>query len=69
LKYGHRLVIDTILYVLVSGCAWRLVPHVWGSNTRFGRLKCGSVRTRARRSSHAHASMCMFDQSRGLQRD
>lgn len=27
LKYGHRLVIDTILYVLVSGCAWRLVPH------------------------------------------
>ena len=27
LKFGHRLVIDTILYVLVSGCAWRLVPH------------------------------------------
>jgi transposase len=27
LKYGHRLIIDTILYVLVSGCAWRLVPH------------------------------------------
>lgn len=27
LVYGHRLVIDTILYVLVSGCAWRLVPH------------------------------------------
>jgi transposase len=27
LKYGHRLVIDTILYVLVSGCAWRLAPH------------------------------------------
>jgi transposase len=27
LTYGHRLVIDTILYVLVSGCAWRLVPH------------------------------------------
>ena len=27
LKYDHRLVIDTILYVLVSGCAWRLVPH------------------------------------------
>src|SRR5262245_62051154 len=25
--YGHRLIIDTILYVLVSGCAWRLVPH------------------------------------------
>jgi transposase len=27
LKHSHRLVIDTILYVLVSGCAWRLVPH------------------------------------------
>jgi transposase len=27
LTYGHRLIIDTILYVLVSGCAWRLVPH------------------------------------------
>ncbi|WP_184757727.1 IS5 family transposase [Streptosporangium album] len=27
LKHGHRLIIDTILYVLVSGCAWRLVPH------------------------------------------
>lgn len=25
-KYGHRLIIDTILYVLVAGCAWRLVP-------------------------------------------
>lgn len=27
LKYDHRLIIDTILYVLVTGCAWRLVPH------------------------------------------
>src|SRR4051812_4989046 len=27
LKFGHRLIIDTVLYVLVSGCAWRLVPH------------------------------------------
>ena len=27
LKFGHRLIIDTIMYVLVSGCAWRLVPH------------------------------------------
>ena len=27
LKYDHRLIIDTILYVLVAGCAWRLVPH------------------------------------------
>jgi transposase len=27
LKHDHRLIIDTILYVLVSGCAWRLVPH------------------------------------------
>lgn len=26
-KYGHRLIIDTILYVLVAGCAWRLVPR------------------------------------------
>ena len=25
--HGHRLIIDTILYVLISGCAWRLVPH------------------------------------------
>ncbi|MFG2041612.1 IS5 family transposase [Dactylosporangium sp. NPDC048998] len=27
LRYPRRLVIDTILYVLRSGCAWRLVPH------------------------------------------
>lgn len=26
-KYDRRLVIDTILYVLRTGCAWRLVPH------------------------------------------
>ena len=25
--YPRRLIIDTISYVLVSGCAWRLVPH------------------------------------------
>jgi transposase len=25
--YSRRLVIDTISYVLVSGCAWRMVPH------------------------------------------
>jgi transposase len=27
LKYPRRLVLDSIMYVLVSGCAWRLVPH------------------------------------------
>lgn len=27
MKYNYRLIIDTILYVLVSGCDWRLVPH------------------------------------------
>lgn len=27
LVYDRRLVINTILYVLDSGCAWRLVPH------------------------------------------
>jgi transposase len=27
LKYDRRLVLDSILYVLVSGCAWRLLPH------------------------------------------
>src|SRR3954470_12921361 len=27
LKYDRRLVLDSILSVLVSGCAWRLVPH------------------------------------------
>ena len=27
LKYDRRLVLDSILDVLVSGCAWRLVPH------------------------------------------
>ncbi|MEW1914317.1 transposase, partial [Kitasatospora sp. NPDC085895] len=26
LKFSRRLVVDTVLYVLVSGCAWRLVP-------------------------------------------
>lgn len=26
-RYSSRLVIDTISYVLVSGCAWRMVPH------------------------------------------
>lgn len=25
--YSRRLIVDTIGYVLVSGCAWRLVPH------------------------------------------
>ena len=41
LKYGHRLTIDTILYVLVSGCAWRLVPHdlaPWDAAYRWFRL-------------------------------
>ncbi len=27
LGYDRRLIIDTILYVLRTGCAWRLVPH------------------------------------------
>ncbi len=27
LKFERRLVIDTVLYVLGTGCAWRLVPH------------------------------------------
>lgn len=27
LKFPRRLIIDTVLYVLVSGCAWRLVPR------------------------------------------
>jgi transposase len=26
-KYDRRLVLDSILCVLVSGCAWRLIPH------------------------------------------
>jgi transposase len=25
--HSRRLIVDTILYVLVSGCAWRMVPH------------------------------------------
>jgi transposase len=25
--HSPRLVVDTILYVLVSGCAWRMIPH------------------------------------------
>ena len=25
--YSRRLIIDSISYVLVSGCAWRLIPH------------------------------------------
>nr|WP_222132209.1 IS5 family transposase [Pseudonocardia sp. C8] len=38
LVHSRRLVIDTILYVLVSGCAWRLVPHdlaPWGTAYRW----------------------------------
>lgn len=27
MKYPRRLVIDSILYVLVTGCAWRHLPH------------------------------------------
>lgn len=27
LKFDRRLILDTILYVLRTGCAWRLVPH------------------------------------------
>ncbi|WP_443047620.1 transposase [Streptomyces sp. NBC_00354] len=27
LKFPRRPVVDTVLYVLVGGCAWRLVPH------------------------------------------
>ncbi|WP_182608364.1 IS5 family transposase [Streptomyces alkaliphilus] len=27
LKFSRRLVVDTVLYVLVSGCAWRMVPR------------------------------------------
>jgi transposase len=41
LKYGHRLIIDTILYVLVSGCAWRLAPHdlaPWDAAYRWFRI-------------------------------
>jgi transposase len=27
LKFGRRHIVDTILFVLVTGCAWRMVPH------------------------------------------
>ena len=27
LKFDRRLILDTILYVLRTGCSWRLVPH------------------------------------------
>ncbi|WP_425338597.1 IS5 family transposase [Kitasatospora phosalacinea] len=27
LKFPRRLSVDTVLYALVGGCAWRLVPH------------------------------------------
>lgn len=27
MKYDRRLILDTILYVLRTGCSWRLVPH------------------------------------------
>ena len=27
MKYDRRLILDTILYVLRTGCAWRLAPH------------------------------------------
>lgn len=39
-KYGDRLVLDTIFYVLRSGCQWRMVPHdlaPWGVAYRWYR--------------------------------
>ena len=27
LKFDRRLILDTVLYVLRTGCSWRLVPH------------------------------------------
>ncbi|MGW0858791.1 transposase [Streptomyces sp. NPDC002690] len=27
MKFSRRLVLDTVLYVLGTRCAWRLVPH------------------------------------------
>lgn len=51
LKFPRQLVVDTVLYVLVSGCAWRLVPHdlapwdaaypwfrAWRGNGTWGRV-------------------------------
>ncbi|NKI44629.1 IS5 family transposase [Streptomyces physcomitrii] len=41
LKYGRRLIIDTVLYVLGSGCAWRMVPRdlaPWDAAYRWFRL-------------------------------
>lgn len=26
-RWPRRLIVDTVLYVLVTGCAWRMVPH------------------------------------------
>jgi transposase len=41
LEHDRRLVLDSILYVLISGCAWRLLPHdlaPWDAAYRWFRL-------------------------------
>ncbi|MBD0688832.1 hypothetical protein BG452_05400 [Streptomyces sp. CBMA123] len=60
LKFPRRLIVDTVLSVLVSGCAWRLVPHdlapwdaacrwfrVWAANGIWDRVH-DALRDRAR---------------------
>lgn len=39
-KYGDRLILDTIFFVLRSGCQWRMAPHdlaPWGAAYRWYR--------------------------------
>jgi transposase len=40
-KFSRRLIVDTVLYVLGTGCAWRLVPHdlaPWDAAYRWFRI-------------------------------
>ena len=39
-KIGHRLFLDAILYVLVTGCQWRKIPEKYGKwHTIYTRFK------------------------------
>ena len=54
-KYTRREIVNGILYVLRSGCPWRLVPHDlpdWGALYRY--FVDAGERIKARKEEKAH---------------